>query len=394
VERESGLEPGSTTSAARALLDSRIAKEFDLALNLSPRLWRAAALSLLGFILVAPTTAQTAEVILLGPGCGTPTPALNATLPVYTMPWTIFLSNAVPNAPYALAITMPPDPPLVPLGPPGCFLWVTPNGTPGHPPFLFFGTTSNLGTVSLTFPIGALLPFPPGSVCNAQAVVMDDGPGSEPLPWFQGFASNGIALVMGDPPGMTPGTPDMPNTYLKTEWGGNGAAGQLLIGTFNFAFPLGLEVGDYDTMMGACPPNGKLWTVTGINALRSYLMLGGGTNGSFDMDALNSALDCGGGPLGREVAALAMNIRYHDLGLLGAAPGLFGTLMLIDPASSLHMQTVNQVFAAAQNALAGFALPAGYSYTTLTALVQQLNLSFHNQMTSMWAGMHLFAPTP
>jgi hypothetical protein len=123
-------------------------------------------------------------------------------------------------------------------------------------------------------------------------------------------------------------------------------------------------------------------------------MSGGGMSGSFDMDALNTSNDCGGGPLGRHTAALAINVALTDLGVLGFLPGQFEGLMFVDPGSSLHMQTVGDILAAANTALSGGALPAGYSYVTLAQLVEQLNLSFHGGMPSMWAMMHLFFPMP
>jgi hypothetical protein len=240
--------------------------------------------------------------------------------------------------------------------------------------------------------------FPAGSICNTQAFILNPGPGSltfpAPFDFFTGFATAGLALTMGDPPPMvTPGGPQ-PSTYSKGEYGGNGPAGQLLVGTFALAFPNGLEVGDYNTMMGACPPNGLLWTLGGLNSLRTYLLGGGTMSGSFDADALNPSGDFGGGPFGRNVVALALNIRFHELGLLGGTPGDFGHLMYIDPGSSMHMHTVNEIFAETQQAIAGFSLPPGYSFVALAQLIENLNLSFHNSMPSMWAGMHLFAPGP
>jgi hypothetical protein len=59
---------------------------------------------------------------------------------------------------------------------------------------------------------------------------------------------------------------------------------------------------------------------------------------------------------------------------------------------SLSGQSITQILAAANQALAGNGLPAGYSFDMLAALIEQLNLSFNGCAESFFGSKFLFNP--
>ena len=69
-----------------------------------------------------------------------------------------------------------------------------------------------------------------------------------------------------------------------------------------------------------------------------------------------------------------------------------GSLVYINPygPDSLNGFTLNQILAVANQVLAGFALPAGYTYNSFTDLLEELSLSFADCVPSFWSTKHLF----
>ena len=345
---------------------------------------RSAAALLVGALLAAPATAQVVpDVFSLGGGAGTPVPSLNATSPLLTADLTVFLTGVAPGCPITLFIS-PPAPPLD-FGP--GVAWVDPTNA-----MIFEGTTDGSGNWSVTFPTIALVGFQPGVQCNLQAVCLTNAPGAASFFGYQGFVSNAVAIVMGDLPADPPS--DVPSgaccTYSKGGFSGPGAPGKLMNANFAAAFPAGFVVGLYNPANGNAPHNGKKFTadVAGRNKLKDYLK-GGGPSGVFAADTLNDSESTGGGALGRQTAALALNVRFNDLQAIPNACAL-GDLVYVNPGDSLSGATVRQILDAAHQALGGAGFPAGYGASSLQELVERLNLSFHECAASEWAGVHLF----
>jgi hypothetical protein len=97
--------------------------------------------------------------------------------------------------------------------------------------------------------------------------------------------------------------------------------------------------------------------------------------------------------LGRQTLALTLNIGFNTAGVLGAGPNSFGWLIYTNGGDSLNGLTINQILDAANRALAGLGLPAGYDFSTLASLINNLNISFEACSISSWAAAHLSAPT-
>jgi hypothetical protein len=66
----------------------------------------------------------------------------------------------------------------------------------------------------------------------------------------------------------------------------------------------------------------------------------------------------------------------------------------MNPGDSLNGLTVNQILGVCNNVLAGLVPPPpGHTLTTLTALLEELSLSYANCVPSFWASTHLFVNT-
>jgi hypothetical protein len=124
---------------------------------------------------------------------------------------------------------------------------------------------------------------------------------------------------------------------------------------------------------------------TSASGVDAYLPAGN-TPGTLSMQYTNPT-STSSGVFGGQVLALRLNL---DLGLKipGAVHGM-GPLILTGTGTSLDGQTVSQILAAAEAALGGGSLPAGYSISLLNDLVDQLNNAFDGCVTSVWASEHL-----
>jgi hypothetical protein len=109
--------------------------------------------------------------------------------------------------------------------------------------------------------------------------------------------------------------------------------------------------------------------------------------------ATNPTETYGGGELALQSAALSLNIGFNQAGVIGAGPNNFGSLVYSNGNDALSGMTISQILDAANAALAGQGLPAGYDFNRLGLLVEALNLSFVNNTASAWATAHLSAPS-
>lgn len=120
-------------------------------------------------------------------------------------------------------------------------------------------------------------------------------------------------------------------------------------------------------------------------AVEQYLPAGGTAK------ALNANLanptSTSAGVFGGQVLTLRLNADLTAGGVYGTVP--FGNLRLYDTGGSFDGQTVVQVLAAANVALGGGPLPAGYSIATLNSLVDNLNNAADNCKPSDWGLKHL-----
>jgi hypothetical protein len=78
----------------------------------------------------------------------------------------------------------------------------------------------------------------------------------------------------------------------------------------------------------------------------------------------------------------------------GATPAGLGDLVYVNPGDALSGYKVRQILAAAETALGGGPLPAGYTYSSLSTLCDNLNLSWDTVtpdgcMPSAWALLYL-----
>lgn len=105
----------------------------------------------------------------------------------------------------------------------------------------------------------------------------------------------------------------------------------------------------------------------------------GGPPGPLTASALDPTLGTSAGVFAGQVLALALNVQLEH----------FGSLVLSGTGTSLDGKTVAQVLAAANLAISGGALPAGFSYSSLNDLVDNLNESFDGCAADTWATIHL-----
>jgi hypothetical protein len=105
----------------------------------------------------------------------------------------------------------------------------------------------------------------------------------------------------------------------------------------------------------------------------------GGTPGALTSSASNPTAGTSAGVFAGQVLALQLNVDLEG----------FGSLVLSGTGTSLDGKTVAQVLAAANLALAGGALPAGFTYSSLNDLVDNLNNAFDGCVATAWATAHL-----
>jgi hypothetical protein len=184
-------------------------------------------------------------------------------------------------------------------------------------------------------------------------------------------------------------------TFSQGGYGGGGTPGEILEANFISSFPNGMMVGIWDESNGDAPPNGFFWesNEAGLAALREFASGGGGTDEAFTRDYVNPGADLRQGGLARQTETLMLNIKFNELGIIGAGPNNFGSLIYTRAGDPLSGMTVSQILAVANRALAGLGLPQGYDFSSLTALIDRLNLSFHDCTPSDWATTYLETPS-
>jgi hypothetical protein len=159
-------------------------------------------------------------------------------------------------------------------------------------------------------------------------------------------------------------------------------------------FPAGMDIGVYNPGNGNAPPNGVRWqsTVPGRTALKAFLLAGGGTPGALTQDSLN-ATSTNAGTFARMIAVLQLNIAFNAANLLGFPNPGFGAMIYNNPGDALDGLAVSQILALANQVLAGnVPPPAGYTFLTLTDLLEDLNGSFSNCVPSMFGAQFLTYP--
>ena len=100
-------------------------------------------------------------------------------------------------------------------------------------------------------------------------------------------------------------------TYSQGGYGGGGTPAAILEANYLDVFPNGLTVGIYDPSNGDTAPNGLHWegTEEGLQNLRSFLSLGGGTSRALATDVLNSESGDKRGELANQTITLTINTR-------------------------------------------------------------------------------------
>jgi hypothetical protein len=181
-----------------------------------------------------------------------------------------------------------------------------------------------------------------------------------------------------------PVTPDV-CTHTQGGWGGppNGNnPASLLANNFSSVYPgRSVEVG----ILGN---SGYSMRFRSSSAVGAYLPAGG------QAAALNADLvdptKSSSGVFGGQVLALQLNTDFNHAGLTHDPS--FASLILCNTGTSLDGSSVAQILAAANTALGGGALPAGYTAKTLNDLVTRLNESFDECSASTFAAANLCRP--
>jgi hypothetical protein len=174
--------------------------------------------------------------------------------------------------------------------------------------------------------------------------------------------------------------------------GGNGYG--LLQSNYSTVFPNGVTIGVANAVDQLGAPHGLVWNgdTAGLTALNSVLSACGGASGAITQNAINPTDTFGGGGLACQALTLKLNIGFNTAGLLGYGPNNFGSLVYTNAADSLNGMTIAQILAAANQALAGLGLPAGYSFDSLADLLHSLNAAFPDSTASSFAASSLSEP--
>ena len=162
-------------------------------------------------------------------------------------------------------------------------------------------------------------------------------------------------------------------------------------------FPNGLEIGQFDLPSGNLSPNGLKWdpTATGQAALKTFLGGAAGASSQLSSDLINPTAPPGGGQLALQTAALAINVGFNNANVMGSlTPGFANQIYWNFPGvpDSLNGLNITQILAVANTALAGLGLPPGYTMTTLTQHISELNLGYDGCNSTRWASLFLHHP--
>jgi hypothetical protein len=184
--------------------------------------------------------------------------------------------------------------------------------------------------------------------------------------------------VIGDcePTGFEPG--DF-CTYSQGGWGSppsGGNPGSILEDNFGVVYGGDLVVG-----------TGFAMTFNAASNVQAYLPAGG-TPGALIADLTNPT-STSAGVFGGQVTALRLNVDFNDAGIIDGFLGSISGLVLQGTGGSLDGQTVAAILGAAEQALGGGALPAGYTLSSINDLVDELDNAFDDCDPSDWAQIHL-----
>lgn len=179
-------------------------------------------------------------------------------------------------------------------------------------------------------------------------------------------------------------------TFTQGGWGSTPSGnnpGQLLSTRFDSVYPFGLEVG----IPGGA---GHSMVFSSAAAINIYLPAGG-QSGKLT-ESTTDASSSNAGVLGGQVTALRLNVDFAWMDILPATPPAtptdFGDLVYKRAGDTLDGMSVVDILFAAEDALGGGPLPAGYTYSTLNDLVTKLNEAFDNGSTpTTWAQANLTA---
>lgn len=175
-------------------------------------------------------------------------------------------------------------------------------------------------------------------------------------------------------------------SYTKGGYAGPGTPGQIFNNYFSQVFSMNLTLGVND---GAGPLHDARWTAAapGPTSLQQYLTSAAmGPSGAFPGDSSNPTATANG-QLPEQAAALALNIGFSGYDSDGMPAG-FGQ-QTVSGIGSLSGSTVEDILGYANYALSGQGLPEGYTYDSLSALLDNLNQSWDNCTESDWAKQHL-----
>jgi hypothetical protein len=321
------------------------------------------------------TPGCSAWITNLGGGCGAPAPTLHGTMPLAGYDALISVKGAPAGVPLLIAGNVEPFPPSVALGG-GCIAHVDPATAAILGPF----TTSVIGDFYLPLFLPPSLPI---FQARIQAAVIAPG---GPLPTVQ--LTNGIQSRFGN---CSPFC-----TYAPASFSPGGSGSTNFDDNFEIVFASGLEIGVFNTGNGSLPPNGLQWTgdAAGKAALGAFLSGPAAPSGPLSADGVNETGTNGGGSLAIQTAGLTVNLAFNAAGLLGGTNTNLGSLVYLkmDIFDSLSGLTITQILGAANQALAGNGLPAGYTYDSLATFIEFLNKSFENCTMSFTASHRLYNP--
>jgi len=125
----------------------------------------------------------------------------------------------------------------------------------------------------------------------------------------------------------------------------------------------------------------------GQTTLKAYLTSSAGTTSSALWTDTTNATTTSGGSLPRQVAALTLSVRFS--GAEGGTPAGLGKLIYRKPGDALDGFSIEQILAAANQALGTGTLPRGYTFSGLNDFITRLNESFVDSVASTWAKRNL-----
>ena len=324
------------------------------------------------------TSNSIATTIDVGGGCGPPGPQLYGTFAELGGFASLGVRGADPTGTLFLFIDLGPfDLPffrytcLILINPYESFI-LGPYGLSSAGEFSFVGyLPDDPALIDFTFGVQALV-LAPGGPLNGGA-----------------FVSNGVVATVGAGPPFC--------THTVGSFAGVGGGGTIYDTHYQTVFASGVTIGQYTPGNGALAPNGLTWTgdAAGRAALKAFLGDALAAPAAFGADAVNPVSATDGGALAQQTAALTLNIGFNAAGFSGAQTD-FGDVVYLNccAGDTLTGYAVGDLLLAANQALAGFPLPAGYTLTSLTLLLADVNASFANCFSTTFAQLHMFNPPP